>query len=315
MRLLIALLLFSRIVFAQTSQELYDKSFMYLQQNKYDLAVSTIDKAIQASKGSVEDFFLLKYKILLKKSDVGLLKKTLDEALNHFPNSDKLLLERVELSSLMNNFKQSEIDLMKLMQISNKYRSKDNFLRLAGILFKKRSFDKSFDIVTSILKQDPNNVHAVSLLASILCEKNNYAKSLELFNSILESDVENVSVNIGYVYQKLKNNAKAIEYFERALSINKNNPYALSNLAKSKLAIGSIDMALACINKSIKILPNNPYAFKVRGDIYIKKQQNEKACFDFIVAKELGYDAQYQDAIFDVLPEECKALFFNKTQK
>lgn len=312
MKLLYIFLFFSIKGLTQTPQELYNESINCFKQKKYDLAVKTINKAIDKSKGGIEDFFILKYKILLKNKDFSLLKKTLDEALKHFPNSDVLLLERIELCSLTNDFKQSEVDLMKLMQLNEKYKTKNNLLRLAGILFKKRSFDKSFNIVKTLLENDPNNFYAVSLLASILCEKKKYIKSLELFNSILELDIENISVNIGYVYQKLNNHKKAMEYFEQSLSINNKNPLALSNLSKSKLIIGDIDKALELINTSIKILPNNPYAFKVRGEIYLKKHQKEKACFDFIVAKELGYNTQYQDSIFDILPEECKNLFFNQ---
>jgi len=315
MKLFYIILFFSITGLAQTPQDLYKESINYFEQKKYDLAIKSVNKAINKSKSSVEDFFILKYKIHLKNKDFGLLKKTLDQALKHFPNSNILLLERMELCNLTNDFKQSEIDMIKLMQLNEKYRSQDNFLKLAGILFKKRSFNRSFEIVKSILKNDPTNFHALNLLGSILCEKKDYTKSLEIFNSILELDVENVSVNIGYVYQKINNNEKAMKYFEKSLSINKKNPFALSNLAKSKLAIGKIDEALELINKSIQILPNNPYAFRVRGNIYLKKHQKEKACFDFVVAKELGYDEQYQDSIFDVLPEECKALFFQSIKK
>ena len=311
----IIFLIFPFVCFSQTPREKFDQSVIFFEQQNHEKALASINNAIEESKYAVEDFFLLKYQILLKKKDFGLVREILDEALIYFPDSVILLWERVEYCILTNDFKQSKLDLIRLMNLEEKYRSIDYFLKLASLEFKTKNIDESLKIVKQVLKGDSTNYHAINMLASILTEKKQYDKALELFQSILDKDVENFSINIGYVYQKLMNHNKAIEYFKKSLSINRKNPIALSNLAKSKLVMGEINKALELINQSIEILPSNSYAYKLRGEIYLALSNNEKACFDLIVAKELGYENQYQDVIFDILPEECKTLFFNKMKK
>ena len=267
------LLVFPLICFSQTPREKFDQSVSFFKKKNYEMALIKINSAIEESEFAFEDFFHLKYQILLKKKDFDLVRETLNEALKHFPNSVTLLWERVEYCILTNDFKQSKNDLKRVMKLDKKYRSMNHFLKLAGLEFKTKRFDESLKIVNQVLKVDPKNNYAISMLASILTEKRQYAKSLELFNSILEFDVENISVNIGYVYQKLMNHTKATEFFKKSLSINPKNPMALSNLAKSKLALGETDTALKLIDQSIQILSNNAYAYKVRGEIYLEKLQ------------------------------------------
>ncbi|MDB9836039.1 tetratricopeptide repeat protein [Flavobacteriaceae bacterium] len=298
---------------AQTPQDNYNKSILFEKQKQYDHALKSVNKAIKGSEVPVEDFWYLKFKILMKKNDLGSLKETLDSAIVQLPNSIKLLEERTEYSVLVNDFRQAALDLKKLISLKKEYKTKEHMLNLAGLYFKSKKIDESLEIVKSILADDPQNTQGILVLASILTEKKQYLNAIQLFESILHSDVENILINLGYVYQKLNNNGQAIELFEHSLKINDQNPYALSNLAKSKLAIGATEEAMVIVNKSIKILPNNAYAIKVKGEIYLRMNNKEQACFEFIVARNLGYDNQFQDSILDIMPLECvkltKALF------
>ena len=60
------------------------------------------------------------------------------------------------------------------------------------------------------------------------------------------------------------------------------------------------------INKSIKIMPSNSYAYKIRALIYIEKGKAEKACEDLNIALSYGYTAQYGKEVEKLKRLNCK---------
>ncbi len=133
--------------------------------------------------------------------------------------------------------------------------------------------------------------------------------------------------NLGDAYHYLKNDSACDASYEKALSIDKNNPYALNNYAyflslrKHKLekaeemskrsidlepgnasyldTYGWImfqqkryDLAKEYIEKSLKIAPNSTEVIEHLGDVYFKLNQPEKALENWNKAKELGSDSE-----------------------
>jgi hypothetical protein len=60
------------------------------------------------------------------------------------------------------------------------------------------------------------------------------------------------------------------------------------------------------INKSIKLMQQNSYAYKIRALINIENNKIDNACKDLIKETELGYTPQYGNEV-----KELKALHCN----
>jgi regulator of sirC expression with transglutaminase-like and TPR domain len=48
------------------------------------------------------------------------------------------------------------------------------------------------------------------------------------------------------------------------------------------------DNALKDYNRAVKLVPNDPDAYKFRGFVYLKLNNREKACSDLLRAEQLG---------------------------
>ncbi|MGB5024235.1 MAG: hypothetical protein WBO44_02745 [Saprospiraceae bacterium] len=60
------------------------------------------------------------------------------------------------------------------------------------------------------------------------------------------------------------------------------------------------------INKSIEMMPNNSYAYKIRALINIENKQIKLACQDLELALKLGYIKQFGSDIKEILDQHCK---------
>lgn len=299
-------------VFSQTSQDYFNQSVEFFNKKEYNHALGSINNAISKSDSVPEDYYIEKYKILIYLKDIDGCKEVLLKALETYPESVTILNEVVEFRILLNEFKQSSIHLLHLIDISEEHKNTINLIKLASLKFKCKEYNDSRIIVKSILKGEPDNLNALNLLGLILSEQGDHKKALKLFNKILDKNPESFLINIGFIHQKMGKHNLALEFFNKSLKINDQNPYALANKAKSQYHLGYPKLALKGITKSIHLLSTNAYAYKIRGEIYQKLNSPEKACFDFLVAQNLGYNDQYEDSIEDVISPYCELIFGKK---
>ncbi len=86
-----------------------------------------------------------------------------------------------------------------------------------------------------------------------------------------------------YGHQAIKNNElqKAIELFNKALSITKDNEVAYLNLADAYMKLKDYDNALATINKVLEFYPDYDNALNYQGWAYLNKNQPKRALESF----------------------------------
>jgi len=71
------------------------------------------------------------------------------------------------------------------------------------------------------------------------------------------------------------------------------------------MQLGDPEGALEDINNSILILPYNSYAFRSRGELYLKMDKKDESCNDFYKAPGLGFTKTYGDEIERFIKENC----------
>ena len=208
-----------------------------------------------------------KYEYLIKLQKFKSAINTLNLAVDISPNSILLLNARAEFYLALKVYEKSIFDYEKIVSLVNGTELNDYNLKLAGVKFIIRDFKAVSVIIESILESDALNIEAQNLLAALYVEYSEYTKAIQILDVLVKNNPKSFFsiINLGYAYQKNDQDRNAITYFNRALDLSPNNPYALCNRAYSKFKISAVDEALLDVNNSISLLQSNSYAYKVRG--------------------------------------------------
>jgi len=96
--------------------------------------------------------------------------------------------------------------------------------------------------------------------------------------------------------------------YNKFIEINRagNNAFAYSNRGFVKYNLGNYSDALDDINASLKIDPENSYAYKNMALIYIAMDSLDVACSNLSKALNLGYTAKFDDTVQRLIFEYCE---------
>ncbi|MFH1799364.1 MAG: tetratricopeptide repeat protein [Candidatus Omnitrophota bacterium] len=110
-------------------------------------------------------------------------------------------------------------------------------------------------------------------------QKNDVDKALESFNKAVSLDPKNLSVYVGLgnAYFQKGDADKALESFNKAISLNSKSLYAYIGLGNLYLQKGNIDKAIDSFNKAISLDPKDPQAHSSLGHLYIQKGDKDAA--------------------------------------
>ena len=97
----------------------------------------------------------------------------------------------------------------------------------------------------------------------------------------------------------------AIQFFNKVLELDPNEPLGYSNRAYNRYKLGQLDSSLTDINLSLRLYPGNSYAYRTRSLIYLSLKDNAKACADMEEALRLGFTKMYGDEVERLKKEHC----------
>ncbi len=209
--------------------------------------------------------------------------------------------------------------------------------------FNKKDYDASYGTLVKALAANPNSTEALRLIASVYQKKKEWDTSLVYFNKVLEIDpldyvslfdrgvskshlkdfigaqqdiekamqIDTASKYIGYNnlgffldFEK-KEYQKALESFNKSITLSPDFAYAYCNRAFAKLQLGDIKGAYADIHKSISLDPENTYAYKNLGLIQLRDKKTKEACKSFSKAIRKGYTEDYDNEVELLQKENC----------
>jgi len=81
---------------------------------------------------------------------------------------------------------------------------------------------------------------------------------------------------------------------------------AFNNRGFVKYKMHDFDGALKDINKSLQAYPENSFAYKNRGLVYIAENKMREACIDLHKAVDLGFSEVYGDEVQNLINKYCK---------
>lgn len=144
--------------------------------------------------------------------------------------------------------------------------------RLADAYRKVRDFKKSKMLYLQVLDMEENNPYALIGLGHLHYDFKEYRDALYYWQKMLEvndqvTDIR-VLTSIGNCHRKLKMFDQGVKYFERALTMDPNNFYALFGLADCYRGMNQQYRSLEYWNKILEKDPRNKVILTRAGDAY-----------------------------------------------
>ena len=257
----------------------YSISECYWMIQKYDKSISYGLLAIDRNKESKD------YSISLGKKYIGLneLNLALDlferVAEKHEDNADVLFI----IGDLKSQLNDIDGALIYYQQAYNKDNSLILALEVAAELALRSNHRDSELILKKLLLADPSNPKYLQLFVESLSDSNNLNDIEELLqNETIKSNpfVNNLYNQLGYEYLVNGIIDKSVEYFEKSLSINENDRFALYYLSNVYRDLKQYDQSIIIAEKQINLYPKEK-------DGYINKIISLLTIEDFEKATEV----------------------------
>lgn len=130
-------------------------------------------------------------------------------------------------------------------------------------------------------------------------DRNNNEASIEYLNKYIDQHKggDNAYNNRGFSLIRLEKYKEALPDLEEAIRIYSKNQYAWSNLGFAKFKLGFVEEGLEHINHSIELDDSNSYVYKNKAIIYLHQGRKADAIELLQKARNLGYQAQYDDEV------------------
>ncbi len=151
---------------------------------------------------------------------------------------------------------------------------------IANCALKSSNAPLAASLYQNLVAAFPNNLEYRCAYIEALEQSGNIEAALENTNILLEYDPKNVSLvkKKGTYLRKLRRNEESIETFTTLLNRGKIDIEVYYNLAFNFTVLGDFDNAKEMFKKCIILEPNNPYAHKDLGVLYLKMN-----CYDWAV--------------------------------
>ncbi len=166
--------------------------------------------------------------------------------------------------------------------------------RVADAYRKVHDFRKSKAIYHRVLELNPDNHYALIGLGHLHYDFKEYKEALTYWQRMVELEADNVDIRvltaIGNCYRKLKHFDKGIPYFEKALTKEPDNFYALFGIADCYRGVGKQNMSLLYWNKILEKDPKNKVILTRAGDAYRNMGDFDKAAEYYQNALNIEFD-------------------------
>ena len=160
---------------------------------------------------------------------------------------------------------------------------------LAQMYLAEGSADLAIEHAQAALQLNPRNVQAALIAGDAYLLKGDFAKSKQVFEAIAKA-LPNESLGpygLGLVAHAEKNDAKALTYFEEALSKKPTAIDPMVQIVQIKMAQGKLNEARERVTKQLEASPNNPMLYNLLGQLWMQAKDTGQAEIAFKKAIEL----------------------------
>jgi tetratricopeptide (TPR) repeat protein len=310
-QLLSIILLFAAAsVFAQQDSLGYQKAWDELDAKNYSSSLKMVNKLMESEDH--ENFYMLRSEILTAMKEYQKSYENMLVALERFPksfflrnymgvmlmtyNENSLALDELNIALEL-----AENDEQRAMALTNR----------ASAHTSVRAFDKAYDDLIKAHNMNPEDVSTIINLGGVCDEIGKTQEGIDFLKEALKKELtdfekKGVLANLGFQHQNLGKYEVAIDYYNQVLAIDQNEPLGYSNRSYNRMQIGDTKGAMEDIDRSLKLYPENSYAYYVKGLIYLKMDKTKSACKEFQTAIDKGYTERYGRDVEILMNENCK---------
>lgn len=187
----------------------------------------------------------------------------------------------------------------KAIEIWEQYLTQDDrnitvLTRIADAYRKIKNFKKSKDYYLRVLAMENENAYALIGLGHLHYDFKEYRDALYYWTKMHDLKPDSVDIrvltSIGNCHRKLKTFEKGVPYFERAVSMDPDNFYALFGLADCYRGMNQQFRSIEYWNKILVMDPNNKVILTRTGDAYRNTGDYKTAAEYYQRAMDIEFD-------------------------
>jgi tetratricopeptide (TPR) repeat protein len=307
------LLLVLLMVYCSVSVQLpeYTSAQEAYNQGRYQTALTFINKAIEIQNDQ-PNFYVLRAKANYKVGNKNLAMDDLNKSLSVSPSFDAYHL-RGKLFLENNDLEKAKKDFRAAYEINPE--NADLLFDLGYLEFLNGENQLALDYYIKASKYNSRNPatyvnigNLYSMMGDSKLAIDNYSKAL-----VLDTTDGIAYYNRANEKMLLGDFSGAVEDYENSLLIDSLNISTLFIIAEAKIKLNDIAGALNNYSTIIKLDSTSAKAYYLRGMNEVSLEMNDKACYDFKKAGDLGYFDAYE--MIKKYCEPKKKTEKKKTQK
>src|SRR5215217_6765143 len=257
-----------------------------------------ISKALEAAETAI-DYFPFSAPLLIKKADLLLATRKYRDALDLLEKAELFDASDINLYILKTDaylaldMQEKAVDLLETAIHSFEGEEKIELLfELADVYDDYEEFDKVFDCLMLILKEDPTNEEALYKICFWTDFTGRNEESIRLHLSIIDQHPYNELAwfNLGAAYQGLKLYEKAIDAYQYCLVIDEKFDYAYRNIGDAYIRIKKYKEAIEALEKVLEISKPEEVIYEAIGHCYDRMRNYAQARFHYRKASHLNPD-------------------------
>ena len=155
----------------------------------------------------------------------------------------------------------------------------DNRLHSVEILIQQQKYAAAKDILSTLLKEDPNNIYVLSLLAEVYLQQDNYEAANQLIDNAISmapyaSHLFHIKARIAIQLEQLD---EAEQYTSQAIELDPYDADYFALLANIKLVRKQFEVALENANNALEIDAENLLALNIRSTALNKLNRSDES--------------------------------------
>jgi putative PEP-CTERM system TPR-repeat lipoprotein len=222
-------------------------------------ALTAINRAIELSPNHF-DARITRAAILIENKQFKMAKADVNIVLKAIPNEPQANYFDAVISINIGNAEDSKESLTRVVDTLQNIprqilQNNPNYYYLAGLSnFKLGRLNEARAFLRSFLRLSPNNNSAKRILGALELQANDPVAANTILRDSYKTDPENPTIMmlLGQSYLKMGNVTKANRLFEKAVALLPDDSASLTELARGRIAEGSIDDAIKHLLKAKK---------------------------------------------------------------
>ncbi len=262
-------------------------------------------KAIAKQSDNKEAYFK-RGELRIKTKDFGGSFKDFTKALSLDSNYKQAWLRYGNALHQSGEFKKALKCYDKAILLDNK--NEIAYVNRGVLLFALKQYQRAIDDYTQAIAFNPTKTNYY--LNRAQCYEKLGRTDLNILDLQKILDLEPQSKvskhNLAFSYSTNKQYAKADSLFAPLYAQNPTDPFILNNYGFVRFKLGDVKKGKALIEESLKIKPDNAYAYRNSVIILLAERNIEKACQYIDLGLQRGFTQEYGSELEDLKIRHCR---------